>query len=167
MAVARLGIALVHRFGPVSIPQLQDVAMDGRLLLFAVLAAVATGIVFGILPAIESSGIDLNAALSETSRGGTASRTGRAMRGALVVAEVALAVVVLIGAGLLVRSFLSLRAVNPGFRPDGLLTMRVTLLGGRNGSRDRSIPFIHGVLDRLSALPGVRSTAGADQLAAA
>ncbi|MDR3698886.1 MAG: ABC transporter permease [Candidatus Sulfopaludibacter sp.] len=164
MAVALLGIALVHRFGPAGIPQLRNVTMDGRVLLFALLVAVGTGILFGILPALATSAIDLNAALSATSRGGTASRGGRVMRGALVIAEVALAVVVLIAAGLLVRSFLRLRAVNPGFRPEGVLTLRVPLLGGRNGSRARSAPFIHQVLENLSGLPGAQSTAAISSL---
>jgi putative ABC transport system permease protein len=164
MAVARLGIAVVHRFGPASIPQLRDVTMDGRVLLFALAAALLTGLLFGILPAIQTSAIDLNAALSETSRGGTASRGGRVMRGALVIAEVALAVVVLIGAGLLVRSFVRLRAVNPGFRPEGVLTLRVPLQGGRNGSRQRSAPFIHQALESLSGLPGVQSAAAISSL---
>ena len=164
VGVARLGIALVHRIGPASIPQLGSVAIDGRVLLFALVAALATGMLFGILPAIANSGIDLNAALSETSRGGTANRGGRVMRGALVIAEVALAVVVLIAAGLLVRSFLRLRAVNTGFRPEGVLTMRVPLLGGRNGSRARSAPFIHQVLESLSGVPGVASAAAINSL---
>ncbi len=164
LLVARLGIVLVHRIGPAAIPQLRNVAMDGRVLLFALAAAVATGILFGILPALHSSASNLNAALSETSRGGTASRGGRVMRGALVIAEVALAVVVLISAGLLVRSFLRLRAVNPGFRPEGVLTLRVPLQGGRNGTRARSAPFIHQVIENLSGLPGVRSTAAISSL---
>ncbi len=164
VVVGRLGIALAHRFGPASIPQLRDVAMDGRVLLFALVAALATGVLFGILPAMDASAIDLSAALSETSRGGTASRGGRVMRGALVIAEVALAVVVLIAAGLLVRSFLRLRAVNPGFRAEGVLTLRVPLLGGRNGSRARSAPFIHQVLESLSGLPGVQSSAAISSL---
>jgi putative ABC transport system permease protein len=164
LLVARLGIVLVHRFGPAAIPQLRNVAMDGRVLLFALAAAVGTGILFGILPALHSSAIDLNAALSETSRGGTASRGGRVIRGALVIAEVALAVVVLISAGLLVRSFVRLRAVDPGFRAEGVLTLRVPLQGGRNGTRARSAPFIHQVIENLSGLPGVRSTAAISSL---
>jgi putative ABC transport system permease protein len=159
LLVARVGIGMVQRFGPASIAPLRDVSMDGRVFLFAVVLAVVTGILFGILPAIESSGIDLNSALSETSRGGTASRGARAMRGSLVVMEVALAVVVLIGAGLLMRSFLRLRAVNPGFQPAGILTLRMPLQGGRNGTRERSAPFLHQALESLSALPGVQSAA--------
>ena len=159
LAVAWLGIALVHRFGPATIPQLRDVTMDARLFLFALAVSLATGILFGILPALHNSAIDLNAALSETSRGGTASRTGRRMRGALVVAEVALAVLVLIGAGLLVRSFVSLRKVNAGFRPEGVVTLRLPLQGGRNGTRERAAPFLRLALESLSALPGVQSAA--------
>ncbi len=164
LLIARLAIALVRHFGPESIPQLRDVTMDGRVFLFALALAVATGILFGILPAIYQSSVDLNSALTETSRGGTASRSGRAMRGALVVAEVSLAVVVLIAAGLLVRSFLRLRAVNPGFQPSGLLTMRLPLVGGRNGAPDRRVAFIHQALDRLSALPGVQNAAAVTSL---
>jgi putative ABC transport system permease protein len=164
LGVAWLGIALVKQFGPANMPQLRAVSMDARLFVFAVLVSVATGIVFGILPAIHTSGIDLNGALSETSRGGTASRRGRALRGSLVIAEVALAVLVLIGAGLLVRSFSRLRAVNPGFRPDGLLTMRLPLLGGRNGAMERRSPFIHQAIETLSALPGVQSAAAVTSL---
>ncbi len=159
LLVARLGTGMVQRFGPASITSLRDVSMDGRVFLFALVLAVATGVLFGILPAIESSGVDLNVALSETSRGGTASRAARTMRGSLVVLEVALAVVVLIGAGLLMRSFLQLRAVNPGFQPSGVLTFRLPLQGGRNGTRERSAPFLHQAMDSLSSLPGVQSVA--------
>ncbi len=159
IVVARLAIALVRRFGPQSIPQLRDVALDGRVLLFALAVAVATGLVFGILPALHISGSGLNSVLSETSRGGTTSRAGRALRSTLVVAEVALAVLVLIGSGLLVRSFLRLRAVDPGFQPANLLTLRLPLVGGRNSALDRRIPFIHQALARVSALPGVQSAA--------
>ena len=164
IAVARLGIALVQHFGPENMPQLRDAAMDGRVLLFALLLALASGGLFGILPAIHTSGVDLSSAIGETSRGGTASRTGRTLRGALVVAEVSLAVLVLIAAGLLVRSFLRLRSVNPGFRPGGLMTMRLPLVGGRNGALDRRIPFIHQTLDRLAALPGVQNSAAVTSL---
>ncbi|HWC95783.1 MAG TPA: ABC transporter permease [Candidatus Sulfopaludibacter sp.] len=164
LAVARLGIGMVHRFGPEAMPQLKAVAVDGRLFLFALGVSLATGIVFGILPAIHNSTVELSAALGETSRGGTASRTGRKMRSGLVVLEVALAVLVLIGAGLLVRSFSRLRAVNPGFQPRGLLTVRLPLLGGRNGAMERRAPFVGQAIESLAALPGVQSAAAVTSL---
>jgi putative ABC transport system permease protein len=157
MALARGVVALVARLGPASIPRLAEATIDARLFLFALGVSVATGILFGIAPAMQSSGADLNAALTEVGRGGTTGRSGRMARNALVVAEVALAVVVLIGAGLLIRSFVRLRTADPGFQPSGLLTLRVPLAGGRNAAPDRRIAFVQQVADRVAALPGVRA----------
>ena len=157
MALARGVVALVARLGPASIPRLAEASVDARLFLFALGVSLATGILFGIAPAMQSSGADLNAALTEVGRGGTTGRSGRLVRNALVVAEVSLAVVVLIGAGLLIRSFVRLRSADPGFRPSALLTVRVPLAGGRNAAPDRRIAFLQQVADRVAALPGVRA----------
>jgi putative ABC transport system permease protein len=157
VALARGVVALVARLGPVSIPRLGEASIDARLFLFTLGISVATGILFGIAPAIECTGGNLNAALTEVGRGGTAGRSGRRVRSVLVVAEVALAVLVLIGAGLLMRSFVGLRSADPGFRPAGLLTLRVPLAGGRNAAPDRRIAFFRQVADRVATLPGVRA----------
>jgi putative ABC transport system permease protein len=164
MALARGAVALVARLGPASIPRLAEASIDARLFLFALGVSVATGILFGIAPAIQCSGADLNAALTEVGRGGTTGRSGRMARNALVVAEVALAVVVLIGAGLLIRSFARLRSADPGFRPSGLLTLRLPLAGGRNAAPDRRIAFFQQVADRVAALPGVRAAGAVNAL---
>src|SRR5205807_9445423 len=111
-----------------------EARVDARLFGFALCISVLTGILFGVAPALQSSGIDLRAALTEGGRGGTMGRSARILHSTLVIAEVALAVLVLIGAGLLIRSFVRLRSVNPGFRPSGLLTLRVPLGGGRNNA---------------------------------
>jgi putative ABC transport system permease protein len=134
------------------------------LFLFALGVSLATGILFGIAPAIHISGANLNAALTEVGRGGTTGRSGRVVRSALVAAEVALAVVVLIGAGLLMRSFVGLRSADPGFQPAGLLTLRVPLAGGRNAAPDRRIAFFQQVADRVAALPGVRAVGAVNGL---
>jgi putative ABC transport system permease protein len=155
LALARGVVALVARLGPASIPRLAEARIDARLFLFALGVSVATGILFGMAPAMQSSGANLNAVLTEGGRGGTVGRSGRMVRNALVVAEVALAVVVLIGAGLLMRSFARLRSADPGFRPSGLLTLRVPLAGGRNAAPDRRIAFFQQVADRVATLPGV------------
>jgi len=157
LALARGVVALVARLGPASIPRLAEARIDARLFLFALGISVATGILFGMAPAIQISGANLNQALRLVGRGGTTGRSARMVRNALVVAEVALAVVVLIGAGLLIRSFLSLRSADPGFRPSGLLTLRVPLAGGRNAAPNRRIAFFQQVTDRVATLPGVRS----------
>jgi putative ABC transport system permease protein len=164
LALARGVVALVARLGPASIPRLAEASIDARLFLFALGVSVATGVLFGIAPAIQGSGADLNAALREGGRGGTASRSGRMVRNVLVVAEVALAVVVLIGAGLLIRSFVRLRSADPGFQPSGLLTLRLPLAGGRNASPDRRIAFFQQVTDRVAALPGVRAVGAVNGL---
>ena len=164
VALARGVVALVTRLGPASIPRLAEARIDARLFLFALGVSLATGILFGIAPAIQISGADLNAALTEVGRGGTTGRSGRMVRNVLVVAEVALAVVVLIGAGLLMRSFVGLRSADPGFQPSGLLTLRVPLAGGRNAAPDRRIAFFQQAADRVATLPGVRAVGAVNGL---
>ena len=162
--LARGGIGLLARLGPANLPRLAEVHLDGRLFLFALLTSVCTGALFGMAPAIQVSNLHLSAALNEGGRGGTASRTGRAIRDGLVAVEVALAVLVLIGSGLLMRSFNRLRSANPGFRTSGMLTFRLPLAGGRNTAMDRRIAFFEQVVDRISVLPGVRSAGGVSSL---
>ena len=129
-------------------PRLAQAAIDLRLFGFALGVSLATGILFGLAPAMQGSGSSLSESLSEGGRGGTTGRGGRRLRNALVVTEVALAVVVLIGAGLLIRSFIRLRSVDPGFQPSGVLTVRVPLGGGRNTAPDRRIAFFRQLSDR-------------------
>jgi putative ABC transport system permease protein len=113
---------------------------------------------------MRGSGTTLSVALNEGGRGGTAGRARRRLRNALVITEVALAVVVLIGAGLLMRSFIRLRGVDPGFQPAGVLTIRVPLAGGRNNAPDRRIAFFRQVSDRIATLPGVRAVGAVNDL---
>jgi len=164
LLLAAAGVGLLTRLGQASIPRLIEARVDANLFLFALSISLATGILFGIAPAWLSSGANCNEALTEGGRGGTAGRSGRILRNSLVVVEVALAVLVLIGAGLLVRSFVRLRSVDPGFQPSGLLTMRVPLGGGRNSTPDTRVAFFRQVLDRLAALPGVQSVGGVNGL---
>jgi putative ABC transport system permease protein len=156
LAVARGAVALAARLGPASIPRLGEATFDARLFLFALAASLATGILFGMAPAIQASGANVNAVLAESGRSGTAGRSGRLVRNGLVVAEVALAVLVLIGSGLLMRSFVNLRSADLGFQKGGLLTFRLRLVGGRNTSAERRVPFLRDLLERLRNLPGVR-----------
>jgi putative ABC transport system permease protein len=164
MLLAGAGVRLMARLGESSIPRLGEAHLDGNLFLFALSVSLATGILFGIAPAWQISSASPNAALSEGGRGGTIGRSGRILRNSLVVGEVALAVLVLIGAGLLVRSFFRLRSVNPGFQPSGLLTMRVPFMGGRNSAPDGRVAFIQQVLARVAVLPGVQSAGGINGL---
>ena len=163
-ALAHGGIGLLARFGPANLPGLARAALDGRLLLFTLAVSAGGGLLVGLAPAIQALESDVNAALTEGGRGGTAGRGGRRMRNALVVFEVALAVVVLIGGGLSMRSFVRLRATNPGFQPAGLLTFRLPLAGGRNAAPGRRAAFLQEVEDRISALPGVRGVGAVNAL---
>ena len=164
LLLAWAAIALVRDFGPTTMPRLADAQLDWRLFLFALGASVVTGILFGLAPAIQTSDATLNSALLQDGRGRTTSRSGRLLRNALVTAEVGLAVLVLIGATLLIRSFARLRGVDLGFQPSGLLTLRLPLGGGRNAKPERRIAFLQQIEDRVAAIPGVRAVAAVDTM---
>ena len=162
--LATAAVTVVARLGPSNIPRLAQIHADWRLLCFAVTISVVTGVVFGMAPALQISSGNLNSALVEGGRGGTVGRSARALRSGLVALEIALALVMLIGAGLLARSFTRLRAVDPGFDASNLLTVRVPLAGGTNGAPLRRIAFLHTILPRLASLPGARGAAVCDGL---
>jgi putative ABC transport system permease protein len=149
------GIRVMVGVEGASVPRLAEASVDVHLFLFALAISLVTGILFGVAPALSSTGAALSTTLNQVTRGGTLGRRGRAVRDGLVIAEVAMAVVVLIGAGLLIRSFIRLRNVDPGFRPAGLLTMRVPLSGGRYARVERREPFFEELSARVAALPGV------------
>jgi len=164
LLLAWAAIALVVRWGPAGIPRLADATLDWRLFLFALGISGVIGILFGLAPAIQGSGSHIHEALREGGRGRTAARSARFLRNSLVVAEVALAVSVLIGASLLIRSFVRLRQTDLGFQPDGVLTLRLPMAGPRNAPAERRIAFVQQAEERLAALPGVRAVAAVDTL---
>jgi putative ABC transport system permease protein len=157
--LAWVGVGWLAKLGESSIPRLAQVALDWRVFAFSLTASLVTGILFGLAPAIQSSASNPVEALAETGRGRTASRSGRLLRDALVVTQVALALLVLIGAGLLIRSFARLRAADPGFQPANLLTFRLPLSGAKYIAPDRRLAFVNEAVDRVGHLPGVRSAA--------
>jgi putative ABC transport system permease protein len=164
LLLARGAVLLVSRLGPASIPRLTEARVDGRLLLFALAVSVLTGILFGIVPALQGSRGNVSAALMDSGRSGTQGRSARWLRSGLVVAEIALALVLLIGAGLLINGFQRLRTVDPGFRPANLLTMRVPLGGGRNNGIERRVAFFQQLTDKIATLPGVLSVGAVSAL---
>jgi predicted permease len=131
--------------------------LDMRILAFTLLISLLTGLLFGMAPALQSLKLNLNESLKEGGRAATSGRRQRRTRGALVVAEVALALALLLGAGLLMRSFLKLQQTDPGFNPSGVLTMSVVLPGARYVGVEPQISFLQRLVERVSALPGVRS----------
>ena len=136
--------------------------MNGAVVVFTFAAAIATSLAFGILPALQSTGARVQSALRETTRGG-ASTGGQRLRSALVVAEIALAVVLLINAGLLIRSFIQLTRVDPGFRAEQALSFRVVLQGERYKQDELTRIRVAEFEQRLRRLPGV-ATVGATSL---
>jgi putative ABC transport system permease protein len=143
--------------GAGEIPRLAYATVDARLFGFTIVISLLNGLLFGAIPAIHSSGTKLSTTLNEGRRGGTMGRRGRTLRNALVASQVALAVVVLIGAGLLIRSFIRLRSVDLGFQPSNVLTIRVPLGGGLNATPLRRAAFVRQLCDRVAGLPGVRA----------
>jgi len=141
---------------PASIPRLTDVHLDGRVLLATFAASLATGIVFGLAPALQASSVHLQDALKEGGAAG-AGREGGRVRRVFVAAEVAIALVLLVGAGLMTRTFLALQAIDPGFDPRGVITFEVSVAGTRQAEPGRRSVLYRQILERIAALPGVRS----------
>jgi putative ABC transport system permease protein len=155
LALAAWGITLLEQFGPSNLPRLEEVAIDWRVLTFTLGISVLTGIVFGLAPALSSVRSDLNSILKTSGRGTTSNRSRARWRNALVVFEIASCVVLLAGAGLLIRSFAKLGSVDPGFRPDHVLTMQIALPETRYSGQKIAL-FYQQLVERLHALSGVQ-----------
>jgi hypothetical protein len=139
---------------PTTIPRIDLAGVDGRVAAFAALLSIATGIVFGLVPAVRASAPDLVPSLKQTARGGGVSPSRR-FRSALVVAEVSLALVLLVGACLMIRSFAKLMSVEPGFDPAGVVTMRLRVPAVKHREEDRWLQFHADLVRRVAAIPGV------------
>jgi putative ABC transport system permease protein len=153
------GVHLLQTFIPETISQVKGVTVDAKVLGFTLLVSLLTGLVFGLAPATQASNFNLNETLKEGGRDSAAGARGNRIRGLLVVAEVAVSLVLLIGAGLLINSFLRLRNVDPGFRTNNLLTMKVVLPETKYPDHARRTAFYTDLVQRVEALPGVKSAA--------
>jgi len=158
----------IHFWGMKSIPRLEDVGMDGRVLLFTLLLSAFSGILFGLAPALRVSRLDLHSTLKDASRGsaGTGAVWGRGnnVRRLLVISELALSVVLLIGAGLLIRSFARLQSVSPGFNPRGVLTFDLTMTGRKYSDKQSILNTYRQLWERLERLPGAQAAGGITSL---
>jgi putative ABC transport system permease protein len=157
--LALLGIHLVATDAPRSVPRIAEVGLDAPVLLFTSVVTVATGLFCGILPALHAARPDLHAALKEAARGAPADRRGERIRRFLIASEVALSVMLLIGAGLLTRSFARLEAVDPGFDSSSVLTARMSLSAEKYPTDASVRAFYREVVERTRTLPGVTSSA--------
>ncbi len=157
VGIGALGIHLLGTLGADSIPRWSDVSVDGSVLLFALLVAVGASALFGSLPVARVMKSDWNAVFRSEGRTGTASRRAVLARSTMVATQVAVAFVMLIAAGLMLMSFRSALAVDPGFRPAGVLTANIALPGVRYGDGAKRRQFTDQLLEAVRALPGVRA----------
>src|SRR5581483_9798943 len=156
--------SLLTRITPGNIPRINQIGIDHYVLGFTFAAAVLSGIVFGLAPAIQASTTNLQETLKESGRSSAVGFRRQWLRNMLVVSEIAVALVLLIGAGLLIKSFLKLSNINPGFRPEGVLTMQFTMSQPRYNDSNQRVAFAKDILQRLSVLPGVRSVGATNEL---
>src|SRR5215813_4405838 len=150
------GLAAIIKLLPVDFPRLSEIHLDLRILGFTFAASVLTGILFGLAPALQISRGDVQDTIRETGRGVSGSRRQSRLRQALIVVEVALSVVLLVGAGLLFRSFMRLQAVNTGFVSEHVWTARLTPSGTSYANQADYDRFYNQVLQKVSAVPGVQ-----------
>ncbi|MGB7845583.1 MAG: ABC transporter permease [Candidatus Acidiferrum sp.] len=157
-------MAWLLRLGANAVPNISPVTVDWRVLLFAAALAVLSGVLFGLAPAFQTARIDLRHVLNEATRGATGSRAQRHVRRALIVAEVGLALFLLVGAALLLRSFERLTSQLPGFRPENLLVADIPLSPNAYPNGVERMEFFDRLLEKLRASPGVRSAGAATTL---
>lgn len=156
------GVRLITFGNPQNIARLSETRIDGDALVFTLLVSTIIGLIFGLAPAWSASRLSLSENLKAGGRSGSGRITHR-LRGALVVAEVSLALAILVSAGLMMRSFMSLQAVPLGFAPDNILTMQISLPVSKYGEPEQRVSFFHQLLDRLRNNPGVIDAAAITQ----
>ncbi len=163
IGVARLGVGAFALLAPSDIPRVHEIGMDLRVLAFALAAALTTGVIFGLAPALYAARTNVNEALKEASAKSSAGRGRLRTKGALVVGEIALALILLVGAGLLFNSFVRLKSVDPGFDPENVLIVPLTFSSMADidpgGEGVKRMQALRDIMDRVRALPGVASVA--------
>ena len=162
LLLAVWGVDVLVAAGGNSIPRAQEIGIDARVLGFTFMVSLLTALLFGVVPAIQASKADLQLALKEGGRGSTANR--QRLRAVLVVADVALSLVLLIGAGLLIKSFGRLQDVSPGFQAQGLLTMQVSLPAFKYREANQIRAFYEATLEGIKAIPGVQAAGAVSDL---
>ena len=156
LALTQLSVKLLVRFGPTNLPRLNEVSIDAGTIAWTALLSLFASLAFAAIPLLRRGNALANT-LREGGRGSTAGKARFRARNALMAGQVALALVLLVASGLMVRSFLQLRAVNPGFAPENVLTFDVSLTEADYANRGASIGFHQAVLDKIRGLPGVQS----------
>ena len=157
LALAKWGMDLLLTLAPPDLPRLNNVSLDGRALAFTATITLLTGVIFGLVPALQSSKPNLNETMKDAGRGSTEGGRRQRIRSTLVVLEVATALVLLVGAGLMIKSFWQLQKVDPGFNPDNALTVQVSLPKTKYPEESQQVAFFQQLIERVATLPGVQS----------
>ncbi len=163
LLLALWAVSWLVSLSPETIPRVHEISVDTRVVGFTLLVSAATGVLFGLAPALQISKSGLTDALKESGRTTAGLRKNR-LRSALVVSEVALSLVLLVGAGLLIRSFAKLNQISPGFDADRVLTLGVSLLPNKYPTEEQVATFYSQILERLATVPGVISVAATSEL---
>jgi predicted permease len=160
LGLAYGGLRLLLRIGPVNLPRLAEISIDGWVLLFTLAVSLAAGLLFGAIPVWKHAGPNLSGALRGGGRTSSQSREKHRARSVLVVVQVALALVLLVGSGLMIRSFQALRQVQPGFtEPERVQTLRISIPQAQVKDETAVVRMEQAILDRIAAIPGVDSAA--------
>jgi putative ABC transport system permease protein len=159
LLLAQWGVEALASFIPTQlIPRTGEIGFDWRVLVFTLGASLLTGVIFALAPAVKAARVDVNHALKQGGKGAIGDDRGR-MRSMLIVSEIALALILLVGAGLLIRTFVSLRKVDPGFDPRNVLTFEVAPNGHQYNTTAKNIDYFERALDRITKIPGVEAAA--------
>jgi putative ABC transport system permease protein len=164
LLLAYAGLRALVRLGPSSVPRLEEIGIDATVLIFTFVVSLLAGALFGLLPAFRAKPAFLSAALKEGGRAQTVGRGRQRARNTLVGAQVALAVVLLVGSGLMVRTYQTLTSVDLGFEPDNVLTFRLMLPTNDYPGAEAPARFVHQVVDEIGALPGVQAAGAVHHL---
>jgi len=164
VVLAKWGLALAVLLTSIHLPRMESFHLSLSVLVFLVAVAALTTLLVGLVPAMEATRQDQQGSLCHGQRGGAIDRRSQRLRNGLVISEVALALLLLCGAGLMLRTFLQLNRVNPGFQTEHLLTMKIALPSGEYPRIEQTSVYLDRLLERLRALPGVQSVAAASTL---
>ncbi len=155
LLIAVWGLEGLRALSPGNIPRMREVSIDASVLAFTFIISLVVGIIFGLVPALRASKTDLNESLKEGGKGSAEGSRGNRVRSLLIASEIALSLVLLVGAGLLLRTFANLQNVNPGFSSDNVLSLRLSLAGPNYANTDARVAFYGQLLDRVKSVRGV------------
>jgi putative ABC transport system permease protein len=164
LAIAAVGVDSLVALAPPGLPRSEAIGVDVRVLAFAGFLAMVTGMICSVAPALQISHAELSSALQGSGRGSTASRKVLGVRNALIATEFALSLVLLAGTGLLIRSFVFMQRVDPGFHSAAVLTVRISLPASKYSDLAERVAWFQGLLDRVGELPGVTDAGAASSL---